>query len=439
MKILITGASGFIGSRIAAALLAQGHDLVCPLRPGSRGVLHPCASVVPVDFASALRDDDWMPSLAGVDVVINTVGIFRERETPGQDFATVHVRAPAALFRAARMAGVRGIIQFSALGADARAATAYHRSKREADDALRALALPAAIVQPSLVYGPGGTSARLFNGLAALPLLALPGGGTQMIQPVHVDDVVEGVAALVQRLTQAPPPQAVTIAFCGPDAISLKAYLAALRAGLGLAGAQFVLPLPRGAAKAAATVAGMLPGSLLDPDSLAMLERGNTADPGPFTDLLGHAPRPAAQFIPSTDAAAARAQVTLGMTLPLLRGAVAFVWLWTAAVSLGLYPISNSLDLLRRTGMPEALALPALYGAALLDLCFGVLTLAWRGTRRRWLWLAQMALILGYTLIITVRLPEFWLHPYGPLSKNVPMLAVLVLLYLCEPSGKKER
>lgn len=439
MKILITGASGFIGGRIASALLQQGHDLVCPLRPGRRGVADARASVVPIDFARALHEDDWLPSLAGVDVVINTVGIFREGKRAGQDFASVHVRAPSALFRAAHTAGVRGVIQFSALGADAQAATAYHRTKREADEALRKLGLPAIIVQPSLVYGPGGASARLFNGLAALPWLALPDGGRQMIQPVHVDDVVAGVAALVRLLTQAPPRQAITIAFCGPTAISIRTYLATLRRGLGLAGRQHVLPLPRRVAAAAARVAGVLPGSLLDADSLAMLERGNTADAAPFGDLLGRPPRPADRFIPSADATASRAEAALGMMLPVLRGAVAFVWLWTAAVSLGLYPIEASLDLLRRTGMPDAAAVPALYGAALLDLCFGVLTLAWRGPRRRWLWLAQMVLILGYTVIITLRLPEFWLHPYGPLSKNLPMLAVLALLYVCEPAEKKER
>ena len=76
--------------------------------------------------------------------------------------------------------------------------------------------------------------------------------------------------------------------------------------------------------------------------------------------------------------------------------------------------------------MPAALRPLALYGAAALDLVLGVASLLMR--RRRWLWLAQIALILGYTAIITARLPEFWLHPYGPVLKNLPMLAALWLL-----------
>jgi hypothetical protein len=52
---------------------------------------------------------------------------------------------------------------------------------------------------------------------------------------------------------------------------------------------------------------------------------------------------------------------------------------------------------------------------------------------RRVLWLVQMMLIVGYTIIISIGLPEFWLHPYGPILKNLPMLAAIYLLYALEP------
>jgi hypothetical protein len=68
-----------------------------------------------------------------------------------------------------------------------------------------------------------------------------------------------------------------------------------------------------------------------------------------------------------------------------------------------------------------------LYGAALMDLAFGIATLVLK--QRYWLWLAQLAVILFYTLVITWKLPEFWLHPYGPLLKNLPMLAAIWLLF----------
>jgi hypothetical protein len=72
-----------------------------------------------------------------------------------------------------------------------------------------------------------------------------------------------------------------------------------------------------------------------------------------------------------------------------------------------------------------------LYGAAALDLALGVLTLTLK-RHRRTMWLVQLGLIVGYTVLITWRLPEFWLHPYGPILKNIPMLAAIVTLMVVE-------
>lgn len=82
--------------------------------------------------------------------------------------------------------------------------------------------------------------------------------------------------------------------------------------------------------------------------------------------------------------------------------------------------------LLARVGITGLLAPVMLYGAALLDLVFGVGTLLLK--KRRLLWLAQLAVIVAYSAIISWRLPEFWLHPYGPLLKNLPMMAAIWLL-----------
>ncbi|MFJ3464176.1 SDR family oxidoreductase [Achromobacter spanius] len=433
MKILLTGASGFIGDSLARALLAEGHTLVCPVRRMPTGNAMPDATFVPMDFGNAQSEDDWMPLLENVDAVINTVGIFRERQTG--DFAAVHVRAPQALFRAAQRQNVRCVIQFSALGSDENAASDFHLSKRAADDALRMTNMPAAIVQPSLVYGPGGASASLFKRLAVLPAVPLPGGGRQAVQPVHLDDVVDGVLALLRT----PPQTPLTIAFCGAAPITVRNYLAALRRALDVDSRQRVIPLPMRLATSLAAAASMLPGSLIDPTALSMLERGNTADPAPFAALIGRPPRPPGRFIAPQTRDGQRASALLDTTLPLLRFSIALVWLWTAAVSFGLYPVADSLDLLHRTGVPTFLAPVALYGAATLDLAFGILTLLLRGRARQWLWVAQAVLIAGYTAIITVRLPEFWIHPFGPLSKNLPMLAALVLLYLHEPVTTRKR
>jgi len=161
-----------------------------------------------------------------------------------------------------------------------------------------------------------------------------------------------------------------------------------------------------------------------------MLARGNAADAGPLAALLGRQPRAVRDFI--SQPAATRCQAQLDWLLPLLRLSIAAVWIWTAIVSAGLYPVADSYTLLVRTGVPAMLAPLMLYCASALDLAFGVATLAWPRRSRRWLWLAQIVLIAFYSIVIAWRLPEFLLHPYGPISKNLPMLAALWMLYEME-------
>jgi hypothetical protein len=165
-------------------------------------------------------------------------------------------------------------------------------------------------------------------------------------------------------------------------------------------------------------------------DTLAMLQKGNTADAQRTEQLLHHRPRGVEAFIGIDERTNVRMTAKLSWLLPLLRASIAAVWIWTGIVSLGLYPQHASYVLLARAHITGALAPVFLYGAGLLDLCLGLATVLMR--RRRLLWLGQMAILLLYTAIICVALPEFWLHPYGPILKNLPLLASIYLLYSLE-------
>jgi uncharacterized protein YbjT (DUF2867 family) len=432
MRILLTGASGFIGQHLLHALLAEGHDVVCAVRhPGRRGALpdHPRLSAIHADFAHDTDKSVWLARLSGVEAVINTVGIFRERGS--QTFANLHTRTPRALFAAcAESDDVHMVVQLSALGADEQADTAYHLSKKAADDYLATLPIRAAIVQPSLVYGPDGASARVFKAMASLPFVMRLGDAPQLVQPIHVDDVVAAIVTLLRQRLYADKAEGGPvrrIALVGPRALPFVDYLAALRRALGM-GKLRVLPLPGAVARVLARVGGWLPGALLDPDALRMLDRGNAADPAATLRLLGRPPRDIASFV--VDPGAERARAKLDWLLPVLRLAIAIVWIATAIVSAFIYPAAASYDLLARSGIPGHLRPLMLYGAAVFDLLLGLATLFLR--RRRWLWLVQLALIGFYSIVIAIRLPEFLVHPYGPLTKNLPMLAAIWLLYELE-------
>ncbi|MEJ8839575.1 NAD(P)H-binding protein [Ramlibacter sp. AN1133] len=429
MRVLLTGATGFIGRAVAQALRQRGHTVV----PATRRPPPGGEEYVQADFASVPSREWWLPRLAGIDAVVNAVGILREQGD--QTFEALHHRAPAELFHACDAAGVKSVVQVSALGADASGRTGYHRSKKAADDVLRSLPLRAAIVQPSLVYGPGGPSAGLFDKLAVAPVLPFPDGGRMTVQPVYLADVVEGIV----RLVEEPPEEVVTYAFAGPQPVALAAYLGALREAMGEAGRQWIVPIPAALFRAAATVAGMVPGSMLDRDTADMLLAGNATPDNGLPPLLRRAPRAPRDFIAPVLREGARREAALDLWLPVLRLALAFLWIWTAIVSFGLYPVSDSLALLARVGLHGALATVALYGAALLDLLLGLLTLAAPARWRRGVWLAQLALVGAYTVLISIFLPEYWLHPYGPVTKNLPILALIALLWSLEPPARGRR
>ena len=425
MKVFLTGQGGFIGSRLRAGLLARGHH-VPPLR---------------IEFRTADSPAAWLPYLADVDVVVNVAGIFTERRRG--DMERVNRDAPCALFRAASAAGVGLVVQFSALGADAAAASRFHLAKRAADDCLRSLPLKGFSLQPSLVFGTGGASAAMMAMLASLPLVPLPGDGRQRIQPIHVDDVVAAVVALVEggqpSRSKAAQPQAEarpgaartasapehTLALVGPRELTLREYLAELRRGLGLSPGRFVA-VPMGVMRVLARLAALVPGVPFDVEALAMLERGNVADVSAAHRMLGRAPRDPADFIAADQSQSARTQAALAWLLPILRLTVALMWLWAGIVSLWFHPLADSYRLLAAAGVPAAMVPLALHGAAAMDIVLGVLTLAVPGSRR--LWQVQILLVLVYTFIIAFRLPEFLTHPFGPIVKNAPILAILWLL-----------
>src|SRR5690606_16376617 len=146
--------------------------------------------------------------------------------------------APRRLLEAAGEAGVRRFVQLSALGADAESELPYFATKGCFDAlAMVAQAPRGVVVRPSLVYAPDGASTRWFAMLAVLPLLPLPGGGRQRVQPVHLDDLIPVLVALVE----ADEPPALLEAV-GPRALALRDYLQVLRHRLGGGGRILAVP-----------------------------------------------------------------------------------------------------------------------------------------------------------------------------------------------------
>lgn len=439
MRIVIVGASGFLGRALAKSFAREGETLLCTARDPHRAREAArwesgLAEWIAVDLAAVPDVAFWSARLRPGDVVINAAGILREQRAG--EFDAVHHRAPVALFDACAGCGVSLVLQVSALGAADDAASGYHRSKGLADSHLRTLPVHSVIVQPSLVWGSAGASANLFAGLAVLPMLMLPDGGRQPLQPIHLDDVVAGIRALVRT----PHAASRTIAFVGPAPVTFRNYLRDLRLQLGYQREAWVVSMPRALFMAGSSVAGRWRRSFLDAETAAMLLQGNAAPSDDMAQCLGRPARSHRAFVAPQEAGPARQLAWLRWLAPLLRLSIAFVWIWTFVVSIGLYPRAQSLDLLAQVGASGLWAELLLTGAALFDLALGIGTIGLAAPLRvRFLWPLQLLLIAFYTVVITFAMPDFWLHPFGPLSKNVPMCAAIVAAWALDGPARYRR
>lgn len=428
MRILITGANGFVGSAIARGLQERGHEVLAAVRsPSSTQPGLAQAQVVALDLEHPPSPDALASLLTGVDALVNAAGIIREGN--GSSFAGTQRDGPKALFAACERAGVKRVLQISALGADADAETQFHLSKRAADDALAKSDLDWLVLRPSIVVGPGGRSMELFAALAALPLVPLIGDGAQRLQPVDIDDLVRVATTFIEQGTGA----GQRLDLVGAEPLSMHEMLVALRRWLGMSKPRFI-HLPRAALERLATPLASL-GGLLTPDNLSMLQRGNTADPRPVQTLFEFTPKSVLSALAARPAGAGeRLQAGLWPLTPLLRLSIAATWLGAGLVSALIYPIEQSLALLAPLGLSGYWAFIALYAASALDLLLGPATLSNRWLRPA-LW-GQLALMAAYTLLISLYLPEQWAHPYGPVLKNLPLaVATLMLLVLTRRPG----
>lgn len=420
MNILLTGANGFIGRYLLADLLAAGHHVVPAVRDtraADRLLQQPAA--LACDFNRDVHVEDWLPRLAGIDAVINCAGILQA--SWGQSIQAIHADAPKALFAACEKAGVRRVIQISAIssGAD----TGYARSKKNADDCLARTDLDWIILRPSLVYAAGaygGTA--LFRALAALPFaIPLVGRGDQLFRPIYMRDLT----GTVLQILETPHLRKLVIEPVGPQTISLREILTSLRGWLGFAPAR-VIEVPMPFIRAVAKLGDLL-GGTINSTALRQLEFGNDGDAVAFTAQTGIVPRNwNAALLAEPAQLQDRWQARVYFLRPLLRWSIAATWLIS-----GLSGLLHRADLARHF-MVLGFALPSLciWTSCLLDVAIGAALLGrlWR----RWIAIWQIAVVMVYTLIVTIADPSLWLAPFGPLLKNIPFLVAILVLAALE-------
>lgn len=284
MRIAMTGATGYVGSAVLGKLLRREHEVRAlvrrPERAGPLGDLGVEFVAGDLDSPAALR-----ALVEGVEAVVHLVGIIVE--SGSQTFEAVHVRGTQSLLAASREAGVPLFVHMSALGARGDAtATKYHRTKAQAEEAVRASGMPHVILRPSLIAGPGNAAiGMMVNMLRFSPVLPVIGNGRYEMQPVWIGDVAEVVALALER-----PDLRGAFDLGGAERLTYHQVLDHLEAALGVRRRRASVPV--GIARFAAVAGTALPNlAPITPEQLQMLLEGNVAADNALESRFGIRPR----------------------------------------------------------------------------------------------------------------------------------------------------
>lgn len=242
MRVLVTGASGFVGRALVAALASSKHQVRASVRTTSAVEFPIGVAVAPV--ADLTTFVDWTPSVDGVETVVHLAGIAHAgRDVPDTLYDRINHRATAELAAAARRAGVKQLVFVSSVRAqcgptadhvlteaeEPRPMDAYGRSKLAAESTVRDSGVPFTILRPVLIYG-----SSVKGNFAALARLAssrlpLPFGLFHNRRSLLSRDNL--IAAIQFVISDGPHGETYLVADGEP--VSLAHVITSLRRGLG--------------------------------------------------------------------------------------------------------------------------------------------------------------------------------------------------------------
>jgi nucleoside-diphosphate-sugar epimerase len=256
MKLLITGAGGFLGSEVVRVALADGHEVRALIRhPRHRQQFAPTPTEVVLcnlaaeglpDSLKKLLDEALEGAVEGIEAVIHCAAATAATGASAADAHAINVDGTRRLLEASRRAGVGRWVQISSMSAHPGSTSIYGTTKLAADRLLRespAQAPPAwTILRPSLIYGPGtlGLVAKTIGIARKLPVLPILGAGRETMRPVYVTDVAQGILRCLGR--EATFGQ--TYMLGGADEVTVDRFMRLLLSRAGLRRPVVHLPLP---------------------------------------------------------------------------------------------------------------------------------------------------------------------------------------------------
>jgi uncharacterized protein YbjT (DUF2867 family) len=196
--ILLTGATGNLGSALLRRLTSSGARVRCLVRD-PRG-LGPERVRVQIALGDLSEPASFRNALRGVDTVVHLAASIRDQQRASIE--ELNAVATFRLLRAAERSGVERFVFFSALGANLHARTRFFRAKALAEQAVEQSPLATTIFAPSIVYSPRDPWIRLLERMSLLPVMPVSGSGRALYQPIWADDAAAAVMAQLERANE---------------------------------------------------------------------------------------------------------------------------------------------------------------------------------------------------------------------------------------------
>jgi uncharacterized protein YbjT (DUF2867 family) len=193
--LLLTGATGTVGSALLPRLAAEGTSVRCFVRDPGR--LRDHRGRVELALGDLADPASYAPALRGVDTVVHLAAAIRDQ--PRGSIEELNAVATRRLVEAAERAGARRFLFFSAMGATPRSRTRFFRAKAAARRAVEVSPLETTVLSPSIVYAPGDPWLTLLERLSRLPVVPVSGSGRALFQPIWAGDVAGCVLAALGR------------------------------------------------------------------------------------------------------------------------------------------------------------------------------------------------------------------------------------------------
>ncbi|CAN5284097.1 complex I NDUFA9 subunit family protein [soil metagenome] len=295
--VTVFGGSGFVGGQVVRQLAKAGYRVRVAVRnPNLAYKMRMLGDVGQIEVVQAnLRNVASVArALEGAEAAVNLVGVLFE--TGRQKFQTLHVMGARTVAEQAKAAGVKRLVQISAIGADADSPSKYARTKAAGEAAVREAFPGAVVIRPSIVFGADDKFFNKFGQMAALfPALPLIGGGETRFQPVFVADV----AAVVAKAVASPAAEGLTYELGGPVVYSFKQLLEMILRETGRN--RVLAPIPWFAARFIGKVGDLSPLTPpLTSDQVESLRADNVADRGlPGLAEMGVVPTTVESVVPS--------------------------------------------------------------------------------------------------------------------------------------------